>query len=466
MTAGSYKRHPSSFRDPSGYVFVRDNEIYRYIDSAYFGGLTKLHDSGLYANLISELLLIPHSVFREEKDFKILRPEQLEFICYPYEWSFGQLKAAAIATLDIHERALNHGMILKDASAYNIQFKNNHPILIDSLSFDPYFDGDPWFGYAQFCRHFLGPLLLTTKVSHELRSLSLLHLDGIPLSLASQLLPFKTHFSPQIKTNIHMHAKSEHKYKESFDSNKSIKLPFKSHLNIVKGLRLFIEGLNSSSTVDATQWGDYYNKINYVNSSFEFKEQTIRQWVLENGFEVVWDVGGNNGHFSRQISAHCKQVFCTDVDPVAVDQNYSICVEKNISNVTPLVVDFMNPPPAIGFENQERESFLSRIDKQGIDCIFALALIHHLCISENASFEMLSSQLAGLAKNLVIEFVPPEDSWAQKLLDSKRRSKQLFEFYNESSFLEAFSKNFKINERIPIPESKRTLFLMRSKHDT
>ena len=50
--------------------------------------------------------------------------------------------------------ALEYGMTLKDASAYNIQFHRGHPVLVDTLSFRVYREGEVWVPYRQFCQHF------------------------------------------------------------------------------------------------------------------------------------------------------------------------------------------------------------------------------------------------------------------------------------------------------------------------
>ena len=54
-------------------------------------------------------------------------------------------------------------MDAQDATAYNVQFRDGRPILIDSLSFAPLEDGAPWIAYRQFCEHFLAPLALMAR---------------------------------------------------------------------------------------------------------------------------------------------------------------------------------------------------------------------------------------------------------------------------------------------------------------
>ena len=137
------KRIGGSFRDPSGFAFVSDGIVYRQVNESYRTNFDQLMGSGLYEELVNRELLIPHSEScllsqEDAQKYKILKPEQIPFISYPYEWSFSQLKDAALATLDIQIWPLQHGMILKDASAYNIRFSRGKPLLIDTLSFEVY----------------------------------------------------------------------------------------------------------------------------------------------------------------------------------------------------------------------------------------------------------------------------------------------------------------------------------------
>lgn len=92
--------------------------------------------------------------------YKVIRPEVIPFISYPYEWCFNPLKDATQLLCEKQESAMAFGISLKDNSAYNIQFVQGWPIMIDTLSFERYEDGKPWVAYRQFCQHFLAPLAL------------------------------------------------------------------------------------------------------------------------------------------------------------------------------------------------------------------------------------------------------------------------------------------------------------------
>ena len=206
---------PSSFRDPDGFLFLHDGCVYRQVNKIFKSSFEQFLESGLYEALVDKRYLLPHidvtdSVIPRRSDcFKLILPQQLAFISYPYEWSFSQLKDAALLTLRIQMIALKYGFSLKDASAYNVQFQDGKPIFIDTLSFEPYIEGTPWSGYQQFCRHFLAPLALMSYVDIDLSKLLISHIDGIPLQLASKLLPLRTHFNYSMQVHLHLHAKMQ-----------------------------------------------------------------------------------------------------------------------------------------------------------------------------------------------------------------------------------------------------------------
>jgi len=210
-------RLSASFRDPSGFLFTRQGVLYRQVNQAYQPHYDKLLNSGLYDKLVKAGLLIPHEEVGVEPAepslaYKVLRPERVDFISYPYEWSFSQLQDAALATMAIQKLALDAGMVLKDSSAYNIQFYRGRPVLIDTLSFEAYREGEPWVAYRQFCQHFLAPLSLMAYTDVRLNQLLRIYIDGVPLDLAVRLLPGRTRFDLGLATHIHLHAVAQQRY--------------------------------------------------------------------------------------------------------------------------------------------------------------------------------------------------------------------------------------------------------------
>ncbi len=185
----------SSFRDPSGFVFFRDGQLLRQINRSYREHYDMFMSSGLYDGLQKQQAIVRHQEVENSTDtqaYKTIAPQQISFISYPYEWCFGQLKDAALLTLEIQKTAMEHGMTLKDASAYNIQFDQGKPILIDTLSFEKYQEGSPWQAYRQFCQHFLAPLALMHYSNMHAGRLSAIWLDGIPLEIASSFFRFRS----------------------------------------------------------------------------------------------------------------------------------------------------------------------------------------------------------------------------------------------------------------------------------
>jgi hypothetical protein len=453
-------RDPSSYRDPSGHIFVENGVVRRQINPTYFPQYDKLVSSGLYASLVHSSSLVQHKLIDDASDRKVIEPAQLAFVSYPYEWSFSQLKDAALLTLSVHLVALNHGMVLKDATAFNVQFVDAKPLFIDTLSFDFYQDGAPWVAYGQFCRHFLAPLLLMKYIAPDLIRLQSLFLDGVPLEVASAMLPRRTHLNPQVKANIHMHAKLLRKHKERFSSSRQPRLALTTQKNIVNSLKGFIQRMRPKAQ---SEWGDYYSLANYDAEAFQFKESTVIKWIEKTGVTKLWDIGGNDGHFSRLVQHRCERILCTDIDPVAVDKNYRLCRERSDTKIIPLVIDYTNPTPGLGFANSERRDFQTRVRQFAPDCILSLALIHHLCISSNCSFEMLAGSFASMARQLIIEFVHPADSWAEKLLRSKRDARHLFDSYNKHNFESVFSRYYEVIGEAAVPGSERTLYLMKAR---
>ena len=233
---------PSSFRDPCGFVFRQEGSVYRQINAIYKEDYDQLTGSGLCKALVEAGLLVGHEeVAREGPEpriaYKVLKPEPIPFISYPYEWSFSQLKDAALTTLDIQSRALGFGMSLKDCSAYNIQFMKGKPVFIDTLSFERYQEGKPWVAYRQFCQHFLAPLALMSCRDVRLGQLSRVHIDGVPLDLASRLLPVRTRFTFSLLFHIHLHARSQSRFADRRIDTKRQKVGRLGLLGIIDSLR-------------------------------------------------------------------------------------------------------------------------------------------------------------------------------------------------------------------------------------
>ncbi len=451
---------PSSFRDPSGFVFYHDGCIYRQVSRIYKAHYDHLIKSGLYDALVDAGLLVAHQevgpeCIKSDDSYKVLKPELIPFISYPYEWCFSQLKDAALTTLRIQKMAIDFGMTLKDSSAYNIQFLRGKPILIDLLSFERYREGQLWVAYRQFCQHFLAPLALMSYVDIRLSQLLRTYLDGIPLDLANALLPFRTWLRFSLFAHVHLHAKSQAHFARKNIKIRETKMSRLSFLGLVDNLESAIRKLHWQPK--GTEWADYYGDTNYSSDSMSHKKEIVVDFLDRVNSTCVWDLGANTGVFSRICADKGSQTVSFDIDPAAIERNYLVCREKGETNLLPLLLDLTNPSPGIGWANEERMSLFERLPA---DTVLALALIHHLAICNNLPFVKIAELFHRICDSLIIEFVPKSDSQVQRLLSTRE---DIFPDYTEWTFKEVFSRYFVIKSGETIRNTERTLFLMQKK---
>lgn len=456
----------ASFRDPSGFVFERDGVILRQVNTCYAEDYELLHASGLYEKLVSAGLLLPHEEVAGEPaapgvHYKTLRPEQLDFVSYPYEWSFSQLQDAALLTLRIQRIALSAGMSLRDASAYNIQFQRSQPVFIDTLSFEKYREDEPWVGYRQLCQHFLAPLALMALRDVRLLQLMRVHIDGVPLDLTAMLLPTRAWLRPGLFMHLRLHAgfQKSHAAEGGADSNADSsatkpqrKLSQQALVNLTRSLSATIRKLSWNPS--GTEWADYYTGDSYEAASLERKQALVSKHLEAISPATVWDLGANTGVYSRIAAAAGAKVVSFDIDPACVERNYRKVREDEEARVLPLLLDLTNPSPAIGWANDERLTVGSRGNP---DLVLALALIHHLAISNNVPLPLVADWFATLSADLVIEFVPKTDAKVRVLLATRE---DVFPSYTREGFEAAFVTRFDIVESNEIEGSDRILYHM------
>lgn len=458
MREMDYETLPSSFRDPSGALFERDGVLYRRVHTVYQEHYDRLMGSGLYRSLTEKSLLIPHhEIEQEDKShddiYKRIKPELIPFISYPYEWCFGQLKDAALLTLAIQKEALEYGMTLKDASAYNVQFIGSQPVWIDTLSFEIYQEGRPWVAYRQFCQHFLAPLTLISAKNIHISQLLRVFLDGIPLDVTSALLPLYTYFKSSLLTHIHLHAKSQKHFAESSVSAHGMHMGRFGLRGLIDSLESAVKRLTWDSR--STHWANYQPSESYSPKALQHKKELVRTYLNITMPKVVWDMGAGTGTMSRIAGDVADYTVSLDGDPGAVEKNYHACKEAASLNILPLWIDVSNPSPPVGWENEERMSFMER---GPTDTALVLALVHHLVLTNNVPMEKLAHFFARVCNSLIIEFVPKNDPAAQRFL---RNREDIFQQYNRQTFDDAFRKHFKIMRSERIQDSQRVMYCMR-----
>jgi hypothetical protein len=449
----------ASFRDPSGFVFERGGVLYRQINRSYAAHYEHLMTSGLYEELVRQDLLVAHEEAPEIQgqgaDAALtIRPERIGFVSYPYEWCFSQLKDAASTTLRAQKLALRHGMTLKDASAYNVQFQRGRPTLIDTLSFEKHAEGSPWMGYRQFCQHFLAPLALMAHRDVRLAQLLRVHIDGIPLDLARALLPARAWLDLHLLLHIRVHARYQRRYAGVTDA-KARARPVSQ-----RSLSALVSALESATRrlewkPEGTPWAEYYAGDSYSGTSAQHKRQVVAAYLDRVEPAELWDLGANTGELSRLASDRGIRTVAFDVDPACVERSYRQVRESRDTHLRPLLLDLTNPSPALGWANRELSTLLGR---RSADAVMALALVHHLAIANNVPLERIARFFADLAADLIIELVPKSDPKVQTLLATRE---DVFPNYTQEGFEAAFRGLFEIREATPLRDSQRVLYLMR-----
>ena len=455
------ERVGGSFRDPAAFMFTRHGVLYRQVNESGRTAYDALMESGLYGELTASGDLVRHAevdptLASDERAYRVLQPERVALISYPYEWCFSQLKDAALLTLRLQRAAMARGMSLKDATAYNVQFDAGRPIWIDTLSFESLRVGAPWVAYRQFCEFYVAPLALMRYSDVRLHQLLRTFLDGVPVDLASRLLPWRTRVPTGLGVHIHLHAaagrRAARKQTSAGTPGPDRRLPKHALEGLIDSLERTVKALDWEPA--GTVWGDYYDATNYSEAAFAHKRELVTAALERLQPVLVWDLGANDGTFSRLASDRGIRVAAFDVDPAAVEKNYRRVRAAQERSIVPLVMDLTNPSPACGWAGQERQSLMER---GPADLVMALALVHHLAIAHNVPFENLAAFFASLARSLVIEFVPKDDSQVQRMLATRE---DVFSDYTQVAFERAFAEQFHIAESTPVTSSRRTLYIM------
>ena len=455
------KAEPGSFRDPYGKIFYVDDNILRV---ARYDGINRINfisKNNLLEKLISQDYLIDSKITNQYDSIIdniegkiIIKHKKIPFISYPYEWSFEQLKDAAIHHLDLHLFLLENNATLIDASAYNIQFNINKPIFIDILSIKEYVEGEFWLAHKQFCENFLNPLILKSKKGINFNNWFKGNLDGIKTEEIYSILNIKDFFSYNIFTNIFLMnyfdkkiLKEESKKKIDLGKKKLSKVAL---VSILKQLRSFIKNLNYVKS--KTTWDTYSQNNTYKKNEEDEKKKIVTNFILKNKFNHLVDMGCNDGVYSEiSLSSGCKLVVGFDYDLNSVENAYIKAKNENL-NLLPLYLDAANPSSNLGWNETERKGFKARAKFDGM---LALAFEHHLAIAKNIPLEQTLKWLINIAPKGLIEFVPKNDETIKKMLLLKG---DIFNDYNEQNFKDIILKKAKIVSEHNVSESGRKIF--------
>ena len=467
------ERITGSFRDPSGYVFQRGGRIFRAVDQACHSVLRTLADKGHLSRFVEQKIVVPTRFVEEpalKRELISEHPGQDEFlehdvipqITYPYEWTVSMLADAALLTLELQKQLVETGCSLKDASAYNIQFVNGRPLFIDLSSIERPERLDLWFALGQFQRMFLFPLLLCRYRGWDLRSYFISSLDGRSVEQVARSFGALQRWRPGLLLDVTLPLLLQRKASRRNESKPSQPPKNSGHstaqLANLKRLRSKIKKLAEGYRPRGI-WSDYTQTCSYDCVAETAKKEHVKNFLRSTQPKTVLDLGCNTGEYS-DLAVECgaNLVTAVDADHDAVEIFYRR-LRSQSKPIAPLVVDIANPSPGIGYMNSERASFLDRFDAE---CVFALALLHHLLVSTNFSMAAARDLFCQLSSRyLVLEFVPPGDPMFERLL---RFRVNLFAGLTLEQCLRVFSERFNLIRQVALENSPRTLLFFEKKN--
>jgi SAM-dependent methyltransferase len=459
---------PGSFRDPDSRVVMSDGRVLRLLSERGLADWKALSSSPLFAELVQEGKLVGtrEAVVQElppgaltGEVAAVLEHEVVPFVSYPYEWTFGMLRDAAVLQLELVRRSIGAGMILKDSSPYNVQFRGSRPVFIDVGSFERLREGEPWAGYRQFCMLFLYPLLLESWKGVPFQPWLRGSLAGITPETFRSVLSRRDLLRRGAFTHVALHARLERRHQEDEgDVKGDLRASgFRKELILANVGSLERRVARLTPRPRRSAWSAYEPTTSYADADAKRKETFVSAALASERPRVVWDLGCNDGRFSRMAAETAEHVVAVDADPVVVDRLYEELKTEAAARVLPLTMDLTDPSPGQGWKGAERKSLE---DRGRPDLALCLALVHHLSIGGNVPIADLLDWFRGLAGSLVIELATPDDPMVRKMLARKRPEDH--PDYRRDWFERCLDERFTVVDSEVLSSGTRVLYHARS----
>ncbi len=456
---------PASFRDPASTVFYLDGHVLRGLSkqgAADYEALTatRFFPQAVQAGQIVGTRTVPEEELPaadgDSSWAMVLEHDRIPVVSYPYEWTFSMLKAAALLHLDLLQQGLAEGQTMKDGYAYNLQFVGARPVFIDVGSFEQARPGEPWAGYRQFCQTFLYPLLLTAYKGVRFQPWLRGAVQGIAPGDIRPLFTGFDVFKRGVLKHVVLHQAMDARFSKARASDTRRELQragFSTELQAatVKAIRKLVAGLRWKAGESA--WSDYQRTSTYTDAEKERKQAFVRRSVAAAPAPLCYDLGANDGTYSRVAAEHAGYVVAADSDDLTVDLLFQALSKEGERRILPITLDLCDPSPGLGWRGRERSAFF---DRDRPDVVLALALIHHLAITGNVPLAELVDWWHGLGARLVVEFVDPEDPMADRLLANKPAG--MHGDYRRAVFERLLEERFQVLEREELPSGTRVLY--------
>ena len=451
-----------SFRDPDTRVFRYNGAVFRCLTPRALADWQRLAATEFHARFMADRSVIPTRLVTDPESLPplaarwaaVLEHERVPVVSYPYEWSFGMLKDAALLQLDVTRAALDEEMTLKDATAFNVQWLGARPTFIDIGSFTPYAAGEPWAGYRQFCETFLYPLLLQAYRHVPFHPWLRGSLEGITAEHCLSLLSGRRLLRPGVLTHVYLQAKAQARYEDTTgDVRQELRAAgFGAALikHNIERLRRTVEKLRWNPP--RSTWSEYQREHSYDDADLRSKAAFVERILARRRWPLVWDVGCNIGKYSRLAAEHADYVLALDADHVVVEHLYRELHAGGPANILPLVADVADPSPGLGWRGRER---LPLADRGAPELIMCLALMHHLVIGRNIPLDEFVAWLAQFGAEVILEFVGRDDPMVKRLLLNRRD--QEFE-YSDAALGAALGRHFGAVTHETLASGTRTLY--------
>jgi hypothetical protein len=461
---------PGSFRDRQGRVFYREGRVLRALSAVALEDWQALSHTAFFeqaqadGRVISTRQVDDASEALEGLDGSwaaVLEHDRVPFVSYPFEWSFSMLRDAALLHLELLQEALNEDLILKDSSAYNVQWIGSSPVHIDIPSFERWQPGQPWVGYRQFCQLFLYPLFLTAYRDLPFHPWLRGSLDGITPQECRQLMSARDHFRAGVMTHVFLQSKlldATADHASNFRAElKDAGLGKQLILRNVKGLQKVISKLAWKQ--QSSEWSSYSEDNSYTVEHEEAKRRFVGEAVHSRRWKMVWDLGCNTGSYSRIAAESADSVVAIDADHLSVERFYTELRSEGNDRILPLVMNLADASPNLGWRGLERRALNER---GSVDLLLCLALIHHLVISANIPLSEFVAWLAEFNSWIVIEFPTKDDEMVKRLLLMKE---DIYDDYSIDAFEHHLAKYFRVVRSQRLCGGNRHLYFLAPNQD-
>ena len=455
---------PGSFRDPHSRVLRGADGIYRALSAQGLADFQAVAATSFWARAQEDGRVVrTELVAAADRPVELgeawpglLRHDTIPVVSYPYEWPFGMLRDAALLQLGLLGEALEEGMVLKDSTPYNVQWRGARPVFVDVGSFEPLGEGEAWTGYRQFCMLYLYPLLLQAYKGVAPHAWLRGSLDGIAPEEMARLFSGSGKLKRGVMTHITMHARLGERYGDrTGDVKRELRdAGFSRDLvkaNVRKMTKL-VEGL--AWEPPDRGWTEYGQVNTYTDADAEAKGAFVRDAAAARRPSLVWDLGCNDGRYARIAAAEGARVVALDADQGPVELLYRDLRAAGDERVLPLTMNVTDPSPGLGWRGEERRPLLSRGRPELVLC---LALVHHVTITANVPMRAWIDWLAELGAALVIEFPTREDPMVQRLLAAKKEGTHAD--YERAEFERCLGEAFEVERSESLASGTRVLYL-------